>query len=325
MMNGRENALHAIKHDGMAEYIPSMADFEMIMPTDVIRERPPYALGIGGSGYDFWNCWWELEPNIGGASPLPGKEPCKDITKWREQVTFPNLDAIDWEPAHKVRDGLDKENKVSLMQWESGPWERLHALVGFENALVYLYEEPEAFKELMQAITDYRVKMISLIKEHYNPDIICNFDDLGHQNGLFMSRGMIQEFIMPYEKQIYSAIHENGMIACHHSCGHIEEIVEDIHDAGADLILGLFYPYNDQAAVAKKMSGKLMFLCANDAQTLASPGATVEDAIADAKRQLETFGPYGALVFTPDSKPEFAMAMMGYYFEHRDEFNPYKH
>jgi hypothetical protein len=56
-MTGRENALHAIRHDGKAEYIPSMADFEMIMPTDVVRERPPYALGIGGSGYDYWGCW----------------------------------------------------------------------------------------------------------------------------------------------------------------------------------------------------------------------------------------------------------------------------
>ena len=28
-MTGRENALHAIRHDGKAEYIPSMADFEM--------------------------------------------------------------------------------------------------------------------------------------------------------------------------------------------------------------------------------------------------------------------------------------------------------
>ena len=26
-MTGRENALHAIMHDGRAEYIPSMADF----------------------------------------------------------------------------------------------------------------------------------------------------------------------------------------------------------------------------------------------------------------------------------------------------------
>lgn len=323
-MTGRENALHAIRHDGKAEYIPSMADFEMIMPTDVVRERPPYALGIGGSGYDYWGCWWEYEPDIGGASPLPGRQPCKDITKWREQVTFPDIDTIDWTNAHKVRDSLDRENKLSMFFWESGPWERLHALVGFQEALEALYEEPEAFKELMQAITDFRVRMIPLIKEHYDPDILINLDDFGHQRGQFMSIEMWREFIKPYETQIYDAARANGMICCHHSCGNIDKMVEDIHDTGAEMILGLFYPYNDQEAVAKKMGGKITFIMSTNAQVLDSGHATVDDGIEDAKRQLETLGRYGALVFTPGGSPEVAGAMMQYYFAHRDEYSPYK-
>ena len=140
--------------------------------------------------------------------------------------------------------------------WESGPWERLHALVGFQTALESLYTEPEAFKELMQAITDYRVKMIPLIKEHYHPDIIINLDDFGHQKSEFMSRDMFCEFIKPYEKQIYDAMKENGIICCHHSCGKIESLLEDIYDMGAQMVLGLFYPYNDQAAAAERMGGK---------------------------------------------------------------------
>ena len=323
-MTGRENALHAIMHDGKAEYIPSMADFEMIMPTNVVRERPPYALGIGGSGYDYWGCWWEYEDDIGGASPLPGKEPCPDITQWREKVTFPDIDAIDWTPAHEVRDSLDRENKLSMFFWESGPWERLHALVGFQNALEAMYEEPEAFKELMQAITDYRVKMIPLIKEHYNPDIIINLDDFGHQRSQFMSTEMFREFIKPYEKQIYDAMKANDIIRCHHSCGNIDKLVEDIYDMGAEMILGLFYPYNDQPAVVEKMGGKLLFLMATNAQVLDSGNATVDDAMEDAMRQLTVFGPHDALIFTPGGSPELAGAMMQCYFQHRDEYNPYK-
>lgn len=323
-MTGRENALHAILHDGKAEYIPSMADFEMIMPTNVVRERPPYALGIGGSGYDYWGCWWEYEPDIGGASPLPGREPCPDITQWREKVQFPDIEAIDWAPAHAVRDSLDRENKLSMFFWESGPWERLHALVGFQNALEAMYEEPEAFKELMQAITDYRVKMIPLIKEHYNPDIIINLDDFGHQRGQFMSNEMFREFIKPYEKQIYDAMKENDIIRCHHSCGNIDKMVEDIYDMGAQMILGLFYPYNDQAAVVEKMGGKMLFLMPTNAQVLDSGNATMNDAMEDAMRQLTVFGPHDALVFTPGGPPELAGAMMQCYFEHRSEYNPYR-
>ena len=176
----------------------------------------------------------------------------------------------------------------------------------------------------MQAITDFRVRMIPLIKEHYDPDILINLDDFGHQRGQFMSIEMWREFIKPYETQIYDAARANGMICCHHSCGNIDKMVEDIHDTGAEMILGLFYPYNDQEAVAKKMGGKITFIMSTNAQVLDSGHATVDDGIEDAKRQLETLGRYGALVFTPGGSPEVAGAMMQYYFAHRDEYSPYK-
>ena len=72
-----------------------------------------------------------------------------------------------------------------MIFWESGPWERFHALCGFEESLVALYEEPEAVHELMQAITDFKIAMVAKIKEYYNPDIICVLDDFGHQKGPF--------------------------------------------------------------------------------------------------------------------------------------------
>ena len=39
----------------------------------------------------------------------------------------------------------DRENKLVKFILESGPFERLHSLVGFEEAMVSMYTEPEAF------------------------------------------------------------------------------------------------------------------------------------------------------------------------------------
>ena len=178
-MTERENALHYIMRDGKAQWIPGFLDsIEMVFPYEVVRERPTRE---EGSGYDYFGCWWEFEPNIGGSSPLPGKHPCKDVTKWREQVTFPDPEKLDWSKADAQAAGFDRENKLSMIFWESGPWERFHALCGFEESLIALYEEPEAVHELMQAITDFKIAMVAKIKEHYNPDIICVLDDFGHQ------------------------------------------------------------------------------------------------------------------------------------------------
>ncbi|WP_286946028.1 hypothetical protein [Acetobacterium sp. UBA5834] len=161
-MNERENALHLIMHDEKAQWIPSFAVcLEMVIPTDVIRERPAMD---EGNGYDYFECWWEFDPMIMGASPLPGRQPCNDITKWKKQVSFPNPENLDWIRAEEQAAQFDRENKHSMIFWESCPWERLHALIGFQEALEALYEEPEAFKELMQAITDFKVAMVSKIK-----------------------------------------------------------------------------------------------------------------------------------------------------------------
>ena len=118
---------------------------------------------------------------------------------------------------------------------------------------------------------------------------------------------------------------ENGIICCHHSCGKIEALLDDIYDMGAQMILGLFYPYNDPVMAAKKMGGKLLFVMSTNAQLLDTPEATVEDAIEDGMRQLRTLGPHDALIYTPTtSRPELTNAMMEIYFKHRDEYNPYK-
>jgi len=322
-MTERENALHVINHDGLAEWIPAGCDcLEMIIPTNVVRERPAYLLGMEGSGYDYWGCWWEFEQDIMGASPLPGRQPCKDITKWREQVTFPDIEAIDWSGAEIFTSRLDRENKLSLFFWESGPFERLHALVGFQEALEAMYEEPEAFNELMQAITDFRVAMIPKIKEHYNPDIIINLDDFGHQTNSFMSKEAFREFIFPYDKQVGDAIKANGMIYCHHSCGKIDGLMDEIVEMGPQMILGLFAPYNDQKAVVEKYGDKLIFIGATNAQRV---DMTDDDDVLreEARIYTENFAPTGSMIFDPGTmNPEKAGPMNDEFKKIRDQYSP---
>ena len=325
-MTERENALHAIYHDGQAKWLPAGCDcLEMIIPTNVVRERPPYLLGMEGSGYDYWGCWWEFEPDIMGGSPLPGRQPCKDITKWREQVKFPDIDAIDWSGAEMCTSKLDRENKLSMFFWESGPFERVHALVGFQETLEAMYLEPEAFQELIQAVTDFRIAMLPKIKEHYHPDIIINLDDFGHQKGQFMSNEMFREMILPYEKQLGDAIKENGMIYCHHSCGKIDGLMDEIVETGAQMILGLFAPYNDQEAVLKKYGDKLVFIGATNAQKVAMETVTEEELREEARRFTKTFAPTGSMIFDPGTmNPAKAGPMNDEFKKIRDQYNPYK-
>ena len=123
-MTQRENVLKMLNHEPGLEWIPMGFEcFDIVLPTDVIRERPTPQ---EGDGADWFGCEWIFDPITIGFTPKPGHIVCPDITKWREYVRFPDLDAVDWEKSRETTGKWDRENKLSYMMWESGCWERLH-------------------------------------------------------------------------------------------------------------------------------------------------------------------------------------------------------
>ena len=74
-MTGRENALHVLLHDGKAEYIPSIADFDMIMATDVVRERPPTHWVRAAATTTTGTAGGNLKPTSAAEAPCPAENP----------------------------------------------------------------------------------------------------------------------------------------------------------------------------------------------------------------------------------------------------------
>ena len=59
--------------------------------------------------------------------------------------------------------------------------------MGFENALIAMYEEPEEYAELLDAIADYKVKLMSYVAKYYRPDVLMMHDDYGSARAMLMS------------------------------------------------------------------------------------------------------------------------------------------
>ena len=59
-------------------------------------------------GYDWWGVHWTATDNTGGMfTPTVGYPPVlTDITKWREQVKFPDISNIDWESDRGLKRSL---------------------------------------------------------------------------------------------------------------------------------------------------------------------------------------------------------------------------
>ena len=75
-------------------YIPCLyTDTNFLRHPEAVNERPE-----GHDGYDWFGVHWTFDPATGAPSPTSGvPHVITDLEHWREQVKFPDLDAIDWE------------------------------------------------------------------------------------------------------------------------------------------------------------------------------------------------------------------------------------
>lgn len=287
MLTERENALRTILGTGEPEWVPVDAKcFDLIIPS-VILERPKEEHGL-----DWFGCEWKFFPETFGYAQVDKDGPVlDDVTKWKEIVHFPDLDAIDWEAGAKadLKD-CDRENRLVGIFWESGPFERSHHLLGFEEVFLTMYDEPEAYFELLNALTNFRIEAMSRVIDAYHPDFIFTHDDLGCEHGPLMSREMYTRFIKPCHMRMEQFIRSKGVIVVQHSCGMIEPFVGDMIECGAHVVNSVQGLINDQKAIAAQYGDKAAFL-GGLATLVDFPTTTEEQLRAEVRRAIDDLAP----------------------------------
>lgn len=299
-MNRKDELLRVYREHANIGYVPCLlTDANFLRHPKIVNERPE-----GHDGYDWFGVHWVYEE----ASNAPNPDTAHgtvitDITKWEEQVTFPDLSQYDWEQAAAEETaGWDRENKYSEVMLINGVFERSHHLLGFENALMAVYEEPEAYKALLHRIADYKCELIEYVAKYYKPDILMMHDDYGANDRLMLSPDTWREFIKPELARLVNKVHECGCIYEHHSCGHIEPIIGDLIEIGVDGINPLQRPCNDIARIKKEYDGKITFVGGLSTQTVIDrPGTTDEEIAEDLQYAYDTLAPGGGFVMIPFS------------------------
>lgn len=279
-------------------YIPCLyTDYNFLRHPEYVNERPE-----GHDGYDWFGVHWTYDPATGAPSPTTGvPHVITDLEHWREQVKFPDLDSIDWETAGREETAAwDRENKISVVMLINGIFERSHHLMGFENALMAMYEEPEEYAELLDAIADYKVKLMSYVAKYYKPDVLMMHDDYGSSRAMLMSPDMWREFFKPRVKRLVDTAHSFGIAYEHHSCGHIEPIVGDMIEIGVDALNPLQRPANDIEKLKKLYGGKITLVGGFSSQAvLENPSATTEEKLDNVRYAYDVLGPGGGYAVFP--------------------------
>lgn len=311
----RENALLAYRHQ-VPEYIPCFfTDIALIQACPAMERYTGHMVGE-----DYFGVEWTYEPTIHAPMPTPGKHLFESIEDWREGIKLPDLDAVDWEKQADIdvhtdfqafvagagivpfQDGISiyDTDKLRVCMIINGPFERMHACMGFENALMALLEDPEECQEYFKAMFDWKIEYIKKIAQYYDMDVINFHDDYGTADRMFMNPELWRELIKPNLKRVVDTCHELGLIYQHHSCGYVEPILGDIAEIGIDAIDTLQACNKNLPELKKKLESRLTFCGGFDNQhVLDVPGVTPEAVKKEYRRVIDSLAPGGSYVIYP--------------------------
>ncbi|MDZ8120316.1 uroporphyrinogen decarboxylase family protein [Pontiella agarivorans] len=180
-------------------------------------------------------------------------------------------------------------------------YERAWTLRGMENLMIDMIEEPEFVHELMTAIADYNLAQVEEALK-YDIDAVYFGDDWGQQSGLIMGPTFWREYILPQLKRMYGKVRSAGKFVMIHSCGDVDELFDDLVDAG----LNCFNPFQPEVMdiheILPAYHGRLAFHGGLSMQKTL-PFGTVED-VRNESRDLLKLGADGGYIFSPSHSVE---------------------
>ncbi|MEJ2702512.1 MAG: uroporphyrinogen decarboxylase family protein [Sedimentisphaerales bacterium] len=107
---------------------------------------------------------------------------------------------------------------VSIHAEVFSPFTHLLELFGYEQALFALIDEPRKCHEALAVLTRHALAQVELYAA-CRPDAILVSSAFAGAG--FISRTMYEEFVVPYEDEIYRAIRQHGLKSYVHTCGAI--------------------------------------------------------------------------------------------------------
>ena len=185
---------------------------------------------------DEWGCVWEKTgvPNMGQVKGHPLHGPA-DIARMR----VPDYDDDSrYAGAFKELASNEAAGRYVTIGIFMVLFERMHTTYGFENVLEGLLDDRPNMEALADRIVETHLKLVDNVGRRFGNRVhgITMTDDWGTQLAAFISFGLWMDFFYPRYKRLFDRMHSYGYDVWVHSCGKVNEIVEGLIQAGANVV-----------------------------------------------------------------------------------------
>lgn len=116
------------------------------------------------------------------------------------------------------------------------PHEMIWRIMGTENVLMKLAEEPERMAKFIERLGDFLVGIVEAQVAAAEGKLsgIYIWGDIAYDHGMFFSPKYWRDVYKPQLKRLCAAAHKAGLKTIYHGCGNASEVFDDMIEAGVD-------------------------------------------------------------------------------------------
>ena len=156
-------------------------------------------------------------------------------------------------------------------------FEKVRALMGFEELMLAPYTQPEGLEELLDRLADLTVDVIGRWRELGGVDGFMTWEDWGLQSGLQMKLATFRQYYKPRYARVVRAAHDCGMHFIWHNCGDVMQMIPDMIEIGVDVLQLDQSRLMGHERLAGAFGGKVCFWNTVDVQWSAEADVTIDD------------------------------------------------
>lgn len=152
------------------------------------------------------------------------------------------------ERAIKHAQGLKEKHdrgQLSVKFWLDGFFWFPRGMMGIERHLLAFYDQPELMHRINSDLADFDNKVVETVFAVLKPDFVGFAEDMSYNHGPMLSRGLFNEFLLPYYRRVIPNIKKFGVKVLIDSDGDVTSMVPWLLDAGIEGV----YPLERQSGV----------------------------------------------------------------------------
>lgn len=152
------------------------------------------------------------------------------IQSWQdyEEFPWPSVSQIDFGPIEWLEKNLPEN--MGCYDLTAGILGTVTRLLGMESLCFKIFDEPELVEAVCQKVGLFYVGLTKTFCDFSCMKLVWGADDMGFRSGTLVSPDFLRERILPWHKKCADIAHEHGRVYLLHSCGNLEQIMDDLID-----------------------------------------------------------------------------------------------